>query len=124
MEPDDLRWTIKCAEHPDEPPVLAHVGERLGAAPHEIQVRDRALVDHPQRVEPLRRRVDVPAGSGRRRRHEEDVLRLDERPEAVVDDVLGLAHPASMTVPARGAASCIRARRRGSTHGAPRDSPH
>jgi hypothetical protein len=46
VEAQDPRRALEGAEHDDDAPVLAQVGDRLGAAADDVQVRDRALVEH------------------------------------------------------------------------------
>lgn len=59
VEAHDHRRPLKGAEHHDDPAVLAHVGDRLGAAANEIEIRNGAGVEDPQAVEALRREIQM-----------------------------------------------------------------
>ena len=113
VEPDDVGPARERAEHQRDPAVLAQVRDRLDAAPGEVEVGDRVLVEHPERVEALGRHVDVavvPAGRGR---DEEHGLRLEE---LVSSGVMPSQRPGSVrprppnaTAPRRASASPPRA---------------
>jgi hypothetical protein len=53
VEPQDQGRALEGAEHEGEPARGADVGRRLVAAAREVEVDDRSLVEHAQRVEPL-----------------------------------------------------------------------
>src|SRR4029453_8205446 len=69
----------------------------------EVEVRDGLPVDDAERVEALRRQVHVPVRGERRRGHEEDVLRREERGQLAVDARVGVSHAAGLW-PRRGRA--------------------
>ena len=69
---------LERAQHHDDAPVLAQVRDRLGAAADHVEIRDRAVVEHPQRPDrSLRRDVDVAFVGERRRADEEERLARD-----------------------------------------------
>ena len=78
VETHDVRRAVERAEHQRDTPVVPEMGDRLGPTPREIQVRDFVGGEHSERVETLGREVHVAVGSRRRRRHEEQVLGLDQ----------------------------------------------
>ena len=92
VEPHDLRRTVEGAQHDDDAPVLAQMGDGLRPAADEVEIGDRRGAEDSERVEPLRRQVHVPGRANRRGRDEEDVLRCDERAERIVDGRVALAH--------------------------------
>ena len=66
QQADDPRRSLEAAEHHDDAAVLAHVGDRLGAAPDVVEVGDATRAEHAQRAaRALRGDVDV-AVSGER----------------------------------------------------------
>src|SRR6476469_3779443 len=74
VEADDVGATVERAEHERDACGLGHVGNRLDAAPGEVEVRDGVLVEDAERVEPLRRAVDVAVVARRGGRDEEHRL--------------------------------------------------
>ena len=93
VQAEDPRRPFERAQHHDDPPVVAEVRDRLGAAAHEVQVGERVLVEYPERLDrALRRDVDMAAGAGRGSADEEHPLRRDPRGQTVVDAVVELPH--------------------------------
>jgi hypothetical protein len=93
VQPQDPRRALEGAQHHDDPAVLADVGDRLRAAAHDVQVRDRVVVEHAQAADrPLRRDVDVAVAVQRRGPHEEHRLARDPRALVLVDALVDAAH--------------------------------
>src|SRR5687767_1444725 len=74
------------------------MGNRLDAAPGEVQIRDLARAQDAERIHPLRGAIDQAIAGERRRRHEEHVLPLDPLGEFGCDAVVGLAHTFSIVL--------------------------
>jgi hypothetical protein len=55
----DFGWSLKSAEHDDNPAILASVGGRLGATAGEILVNHFQRAKYPKRIAPFGRHVDV-----------------------------------------------------------------
>jgi hypothetical protein len=86
VQPQDARRPLEGAEHHDDTAVLAHVGDRLGAAAVRVQVRHGVVVEHAQAADrSLRRHVDVSVLVERRRAHEEQRLPRDPVAVGVLD---------------------------------------
>jgi hypothetical protein len=93
VEPDDPRRPLEGAEHHDDAAVLAHVGDRLGAAPDVVEVGDTTRAEHAQRAaRALRRDVDVAVPGERGAADEEHRLAGDPGAQLVVDLVVGARH--------------------------------
>jgi hypothetical protein len=93
VQAQDPRRALERAQHHDDAPVLAQVGDRLGAAAHEVEVRDRVVVEHPQRADrALGRDVDVPVAVERRGADEEQGLARDPVALVLVDPLVDAAH--------------------------------
>ena len=77
MHAHDSWAAFERAEHDTDPTVLSNVSNGLDAAPGEIQVRDRPIIDDREGArETLRGHVDVSVGSQRRSRDEEHLFAL------------------------------------------------
>jgi hypothetical protein len=98
VEPKDPRRSLERAQHDHDPPVLSHVGDRLGSAAHEVQIRDGVRVEHPQRLNrSLGRHVHVPVPVERSASDEEHRLLADPPLEPVVYGVKNLPHLLHLT---------------------------
>src|SRR5581483_4196025 len=108
VEPDDPRGPLEGAEHHADPPVLAQVRGRLGAAADVVVVLDRSGAQDPEGLDrTLRRHVHVAAGGGGGA-HEEEPLAADPRRELRVDAVVELPHGDTRTT---APVACTRKRR-------------
>ncbi len=75
VQPQDPGRPLERAEHDHDPPVLADVGDRLGAAPDHVEIGHARRREHAQRVDrPLGRDVHVPVRVERSGAHEEHRL--------------------------------------------------
>jgi hypothetical protein len=93
VQAQDPRRAIEGAQHHDDAPVLADVGDRLRARADDVEVGDRVVVEHAQRADrPLRRDVDVTVAGERRGSDEEQRLARDPRALDVRDALVDLAH--------------------------------
>jgi hypothetical protein len=77
VEPDDLWRAFERAEHEDDPPILAGMGDGFDAAAREVQVRDLARPEDAERIHSFRGAIDQAIVSERSRRDEEHVLSLN-----------------------------------------------
>ncbi len=93
VEAQDPRRALKRAQHHHDPAVLLQVGDRLGAAADEVQVRERTVIEQPQRADrALGRDVDMTVVPARRGRDEEHRLALDPSAEKRLDPLVDLSH--------------------------------
>ena len=93
VQSQDSRRALERAQHHDDPPVVAQVGDRLGAAADQVEIRERAIVEQPQRPDrALRRDVDVAVAAARRGGDEEHRLALDPGRQEWLDPLVDLTH--------------------------------
>jgi hypothetical protein len=92
VQPDDLRRSLECTEQQRDPSILAQVRHRLDPAAGQIQVGDGVEIDDSERVEALRRKVDVARGVERCGGDEEHPLRFQKAAQRIVDLVVRLPH--------------------------------
>ena len=92
MKADNFRRAFKRAKHDTDASVLAQVRDGLDAAAYQFEISDAKRIENCKRAEALRREVHMPIIRARRRRDEEDVLRMDEIGEMAVDAGVRGAH--------------------------------
>ena len=93
VQAQDSRRALEGAQHHDDAPILAQVGDRLRAGADYVEIGDRVVVEHPERVDrALGREVDVPVAGQRRGAREEERLAGDPVALVIVDAVEDLGH--------------------------------
>ena len=60
VEPHDVWLALESAEHERDATVLLHMRNGLGSAAHQIEIGHVGLVENPERVVALRRKIDPP----------------------------------------------------------------
>src|SRR5580704_5116302 len=92
IQTKNIRRPLERAKHQNNSPILLQVSDRLHSASVEIQISHGSRPQNAKRVQPLRRKVHMPASIQRRRRHKKYTLRLNKLPRNIVDFGTSLSH--------------------------------